>query len=198
MTRDSVGRARTLNVRLYSSLTHLGRSAGARQTVAANGLAADTDREQTVDALADAFAEGRLTRDELDTRVGRALTARTYAELKAATSGLPGSASGPVRPSRPARSEVACQSPGVRTASLAHGSSLLFWGATWIIWALAAEVLHHRWPLNPVVFAVALACFLLIAVGSVRCAWRMMAGRLPHSEPAVSPRLPQVGRAEAP
>ncbi len=39
------------------------------------------DREQVVDALKTAFVQGRLTRDELDALTGRALTARTYADL---------------------------------------------------------------------------------------------------------------------
>ena len=43
--------------------------------------ASDADREQVVDALKTAFAWGRLTKNEFDAGVGRALTSRTYAEL---------------------------------------------------------------------------------------------------------------------
>ena len=39
------------------------------------------DREQVIEALKGAFVHGRLTRDELDLRVGRALAALTYADL---------------------------------------------------------------------------------------------------------------------
>ena len=39
------------------------------------------DREQVIDALKTAFVQGRLTKDELDALTGRALTARTYADL---------------------------------------------------------------------------------------------------------------------
>ena len=48
-------------------------------------LASDADRERAVDELKTAFVQGALTRDELTLRTGRALTARTYAELAAIT-----------------------------------------------------------------------------------------------------------------
>ena len=43
------------------------------------------DRERTVDVLKAAFVHERLTEDELGDRVGRALAARTYADLAALT-----------------------------------------------------------------------------------------------------------------
>jgi hypothetical protein len=63
------------------------------------------DREQVIEALKDAFAQGRLTRDELGARAGQALTARTYAELAALTAGIPAGpdAAGPARPPAPVR-----------------------------------------------------------------------------------------------
>ena len=51
--------------------------------------ASHADRDQVVDVLKAAFVHGRLTQDELDARVGRALAARTYADLAALTSDLP-------------------------------------------------------------------------------------------------------------
>ena len=67
--------------------------------------ASHADREQVIEALKDAFTHGRLTRDELDARAGRALAARTCAELAAVTAGIPPAraASGPARPLVPAR-----------------------------------------------------------------------------------------------
>jgi hypothetical protein len=47
--------------------------------------ASNADRDQAVDLLKDAFAQGRLTRDELDARVGRALAAKTCGQLTALT-----------------------------------------------------------------------------------------------------------------
>ena len=51
--------------------------------------ASDADREQVIDTVKAAFVQGRLTKDELDLRAGQALTARTYAELVAATAAIP-------------------------------------------------------------------------------------------------------------
>jgi len=51
--------------------------------------ASDADREQMIDVLKAAFVQGRLTKDELDARVARTLTSRTYAELAAVTIGIP-------------------------------------------------------------------------------------------------------------
>ena len=44
--------------------------------------ASHADREQVVEQLKVAFVQGRLDGDELDGRVGQALTARTYADLR--------------------------------------------------------------------------------------------------------------------
>src|SRR5215475_12551323 len=60
--------------------------------------AADTDRDHTADLLRRAAAEGRITFDELDERIGQAYAARTFADLDAVTSDLPGAGmSAPVR-----------------------------------------------------------------------------------------------------
>jgi uncharacterized protein DUF1707 len=67
--------------------------------------AGQADREQVIEALKDAFVQGRLTRDELGERVGQALSARTYAELAGLTADIPAgpAAAGPARPQAPAR-----------------------------------------------------------------------------------------------
>jgi uncharacterized membrane protein len=51
--------------------------------------AASTDRERTVDVLKAGFAEGRLTQEEYNDRMGRAYAARTYGELAALVTDLP-------------------------------------------------------------------------------------------------------------
>ncbi|HEY2288359.1 MAG TPA: DUF1707 domain-containing protein [Streptosporangiaceae bacterium] len=72
--------------------------------------ASDDDREQAIGVLKAAFVQGRLDRDELDDRVSRAFTSRTYAELAAVTADLPVMAAEapavPARAPRPARSSV--------------------------------------------------------------------------------------------
>jgi Domain of unknown function (DUF1707) len=50
--------------------------------------AAHADRELVVTVLKAAYVQGRLTKDELDARAGRAFAARTYAELAALTADL--------------------------------------------------------------------------------------------------------------
>ncbi|MFG3132062.1 DUF1707 SHOCT-like domain-containing protein [Streptomyces tendae] len=51
--------------------------------------ASHADRDRAVDALSAAAGDGRLTAEELDERVGAALTARTQGELAALTADLP-------------------------------------------------------------------------------------------------------------
>jgi Domain of unknown function (DUF1707) len=51
--------------------------------------ASHADREQAIEVLKTAFVAGRLTRDELDSRVGQAFASRTYAELAVVTADIP-------------------------------------------------------------------------------------------------------------
>lgn len=51
--------------------------------------ASDADRDRAINVLKTAFTEGRLTKDEYDTRVGQVFAARTYADLGAVTGDLP-------------------------------------------------------------------------------------------------------------
>jgi Domain of unknown function (DUF4190)/Domain of unknown function (DUF1707) len=55
--------------------------------------AADVDRDRAVSFLTTAFTEGRLTKDEYDERVERALHARTYSDLDMIVTDLPGARS---------------------------------------------------------------------------------------------------------
>ena len=64
--------------------------------------AAHADREQVVGVLKAAFIQGRLTKDELDLRVGQAFASRTYADLAALTADLPAGLTA-AQPPRPAR-----------------------------------------------------------------------------------------------
>jgi hypothetical protein len=50
----------------------------------------DADREQAAEVLRTAAGDGRLTMDELDERLTAAYAAKTYADLEAVTSDLPG------------------------------------------------------------------------------------------------------------
>jgi hypothetical protein len=78
------------------------------QAAAAGLRASRADRERVIDLLKAAFVEGRLARDEFDTRVGQALMSRTYAELAAVTADIPAELVGalPHRPVARARGRV--------------------------------------------------------------------------------------------
>jgi hypothetical protein len=51
--------------------------------------ASATDRDRTVEVIKSAFVEGRLTKQELDQRVGQALGQRYFADLIALIDDLP-------------------------------------------------------------------------------------------------------------
>ena len=65
--------------------------------------ASDADREQAIDVLKTAFVQDRLASAEFEARVGQALASRTYAELAAATSGIPGRLTADTPAGMPAR-----------------------------------------------------------------------------------------------
>jgi hypothetical protein len=62
----------------------------ARPVRAPAPLASDADRDIAADILCAAVGDGRLTLDELDERLGAALSARTVTELAALIADLPG------------------------------------------------------------------------------------------------------------
>jgi Domain of unknown function (DUF1707) len=89
-------------------------------------MAADADRDQAVSTLTAGFAQGRLTREELDLRAGQALAARTGAELAALTADLPAV----LTSARPGRRPAGTGPPR------ASGKAV-----TWCAWGLVAPVL---------------------------------------------------------
>jgi len=102
----------------------------------------DAERDEVATLLRDAAAEGRLTPDELDERVEKALSARTGADLDALLADLPRKRVVPAPPS----------GEGMRNVSLLVGVALLVTGVV-----LAAGVGHiwAVWILGFVVFKVA-------------------------------------------
>ena len=79
--------------------------------------ASDAERDQAAEALRVAYAEGRLTRAELDQRTGAAYTAKTRADLRGLTSDLPGAISAQQAHRRPVIPDLplAATAPGART-----------------------------------------------------------------------------------
>jgi uncharacterized protein DUF1707 len=94
------------------------------------------DREQVIETLKDAFADGRLARDEFDARVGRALAARTYADLAALTADIPAAARLPGPPV--SDSPVPGRRPLARAAVIGRCAQPLVHSATFMTFAPAA------------------------------------------------------------
>jgi Domain of unknown function (DUF1707) len=127
--------------------------------------ASHADREQAIEVLKDAFAQGRLTGDELDSRVGQAFASRTYAELAALTADLPADPAAAPPPRQPAGAHD--RAPGthlVRNAAIGSGAGLLVAGALF----LGAVALDDR----AGVALLLLAAFIVIVVvpGVMTCA----------------------------
>ena len=136
---------------------------GPQDLAAAGGdrlRASHADREQVIEALKDAFVQGRLTRDELAARAGWALAARTFA------------AAGPMWPPIPARPPARARPRPLARKAVGSGSCL-------IIAAVAARVAglvdpgppapspYHSWaPLCLfVAFAAVVAALLILVLG---------------------------------
>jgi hypothetical protein len=124
-------------------------------------LASDADRERVVDVLKTAFVHGTLTRDELTLRTGRALTARTYAELAGVTAGL--------TPAAPRPRPAAKTAPARRRVS----KKVVAWSACAVVLpvGLGAAFLNYYGG-----FVVIMLCMF---VGTVLC-----------SKPPAPPRSP--------
>jgi len=106
--------------------------------------ASDGDREQVISALKTAFVQGRLTRDEFDTRVGRALASRTRAELAAITADIPVGAAGVpvgaagVEPARRPNPPMLGVKSGVCVTVSAAMLAAVLWAAAWSAGSAAA------------------------------------------------------------
>jgi len=108
--------------------------------------ASDAERDQAAEILRVAYAEGRLTRAELDERTAAAYAAKTRADLSGLTSDLPGAMSAqqahrrPVIPDLP----VAVPAPAAGTGMYLDRCLLLclliaFPPAGGVYWILAAR-----------------------------------------------------------
>jgi hypothetical protein len=131
--------------------------------------ASHADREQVVDTLKDAFVQGRLTKDEFDSRVGHALAARTYADLATLSADLP--AMPPA--ARPPRKPVPPREPvPARPANTAVKNGARVIAATTVltggVWAGALLSQTDSQALGGLVFAFTFLWFgIVMLVGSV-------------------------------
>jgi len=130
--------------------------------------AAHADREQVIDALKTAFVDGRLTKSELSARTGRALAARTYADLAVITADIPAEpAAAPPGQARPPAPAI--RRPLAKAAAIS-GVCLVVAAAAMLIGAHIAEsspgpTANH--PLVEALFLLALVAVMtsLLTVG---------------------------------
>ncbi len=165
-------------------MTEPGDGAGAAAGGPGHGQlrASHADRVRVTDVLKAAFVEGRLTREELDARVGQASTARTYAELATLTADLRAGQPGGWPRREPAR---------------AHARPAAQTGACVIVFAASVlTVLLLVRPMTALAFVAALGAATTIVVASILTAALMLesrhqprsAGPLPRSQPTALPR----------
>jgi len=89
-------------------------------------LASHADRERVIGLLQAAFVQDRLTKDEFDARVGRALAARTHADLAPLTADLP-----PQPPDVWARPSWRPENTSARNSARVVAAATVITGAAW-------------------------------------------------------------------
>ena len=117
--------------------------------------AGDEDRDRTITRLREAFAEGRLTQDEFDGRMGEAAVARTFSDLDSLTADLPVQP----RPSRfrlhrpqTSRPTTTSARNSARAGRPGSGVSVLvnvIWLGTWITGDEGAPAYWPIWVMGP-------------------------------------------------
>ncbi len=151
-------------------------------------MASDAHREQVIETLTAAFAQGRLTKEELDLRAAQTFAARTCAELAALTADLPG--------------RLTTTQP-VRKAARAQSRQPAGTAVVWSAWGLITPVLFaaivamgdptpaDNKPIEKILALVTVAYFLAwLAVGAqLLGGWHQQRSR---------PGEPRSGAAPAP
>jgi hypothetical protein len=79
--------------------------------------ASDAERDQAAEILRAGYADGRLSRAELDERLTAAYAAKTRADLHDLTSDLPGAVSPPATRDRPVTAALPFEDPGSGTGT---------------------------------------------------------------------------------
>jgi len=116
--------------------------------------ASDADRDRVVDALKAAYVQGLLTTDELAARTSQALTARTYADLTAASAVL-AERPAPPSPHPPATTRVSKKAVALGTSAIVLSPALVaafltFYGGFIILFLVAcAGLVVSAAPMTP-------------------------------------------------
>jgi len=105
-------------------------------------MASVADRDRAVKVLQESFAEGRLSWEEVDDRIGRALVSRDFPELAALIGDLPVSPLGrmpahraTLRPMNEPASTLRRASPRKRASSMSHRRNHSVARCLWLAWA---------------------------------------------------------------
>jgi len=163
--------------------------AGSGDEIGAGGRgrlrASDADREQVVGTLKAAFVQGRLTKDELDLRMGQALASRTYAELAAVTADIPAGLT-TAKPPTPARAQGG--QPVLRPAPVIKAATALYAG----VWVYA--VFFPKGADGPSMFVTLTfgGGFIYLIILAM-CVGQMVALRREQRPRGQSPRRPAAG-----
>ena len=97
--------------------------------------ASHLDREHVISALKTAFVQGRLVKDEFDSRVGQALASRTHAELAAITADIQVA---PIGGNAEAARPVLGVKSGVGVTAAAALLAATLWAVAWSAGSAAA------------------------------------------------------------
>ncbi|WP_328530622.1 DUF1707 domain-containing protein [Nocardioides sp. NBC_00368] len=129
-----------------------------RQADNARMRASDADREVVRTVLTDAFADGRLTREEHDERVGTLLEARTLGELPALVDDLVVVSPVPAETEANLPDALSLREQGAaayrKELQEALATFLMVSLITWGIWLFTTAPDGHPWPLYPMLFLV--------------------------------------------
>jgi len=140
--------------------------------------ASASDREQVIEVLKVAFVQDRITKDELDQRIGQVLASRTYDDLDILTVDIPGALIR-ARPAEPARPDVSKKKLIRRTSAAVAGTGFVI--------AEAVALSHHLNPVAGVIAGLVAGAFTagLLTVLLTLIAWAIdrSAGRQPSQGP---------------
>jgi hypothetical protein len=153
--------------------------------------ASDADREHVIGVLTAAFAQGRLTKQELDLRAGQTFAARTCAELAALTADLPAGQT---------RNQPQCKPAPAQTRQRVDKA------VAWCAWGLIIPALlaatfavptptpTDNQPIGKILFLVTLAYFMawLVAGTQMLGTWHQQRSRLGVGRDLMGPGSPAV------
>ena len=129
--------------------------------------ASHADREQVIEVLKAAFVQGRLAKDEFDTRVAQVFATRTYAELAAVTTDIPVElCKAQSRKPAQARRQPPANADIKTCAHVSIGSALTA-AAMWVVTIFTAQFVSV---LSPPAMAAMWLALLIISVGATATA----------------------------